>query len=532
MLSAGCGPDGPPNLEGFGEVGETEDLPGDGDPGDGDGDPGDGDGDLGDCIEVNYGSDAFVYHEDYLSPELSNDHDGLCGPNPASDYSIAWRAPDSGTYQAILSDDFGGWLTILRGGCDGGLENCNAFGFPTIVEFQALAGEEYVFVIDGETVDTQGYFAFTLQPLAVSNECPAGELFNVPESLGGSTIGSENGFSSNCGGEEAPDQAFVFYPPISGTYRIDTIGSEYDTLLHVFDGYCGGALLGCNDDTFDTQSEVFVDLAAGGVYTIVVDGWGSSAGNYQLNLERLPTPGICDDIDVLDSVVPTGAAWTSEQSVGDVVQQCSFSPFERRFLWYAPDDGSYQVSQQSAPLFSSLSVLLGGCGEQPVLCGFSADPIVFEAFAGQEIVFVSEWDFGEPTDLSLLVEPVNDEPGCGMELPSQVPVVVSGSTNGGGDEYTGTCAANPANEVEYWWTVPETGSYLISLDGSNYDTMLYVRDGGCDGAEIGCNDDTLDGEQVFLWSSLPLQLVAGQTISIFVDGYSGSGSYQLSITQL
>ena len=29
-----------------------------------------------------------------------------------------------------------------------------------------------------------------------------------------------------------------------------------------------------------------------------------------------------------------------------------------------------------------------------------------------------------------------------------------------------------------------------------------------------------------------VDLVAGQTISIFVDGYSNSGSYQLSITEI
>lgn len=537
MLTAGCGPDGPPNLEGFGDVGETETTPGDGDgdPGDGDGDPGDGDGDEpGDCIEVDWGSESFIYHEDYLSPELGNDHEGQCGPTPGSDYSIAWRAPDDGSYRATLSDDFGGWLTVLRGGCDGWLENCGAFGFPTIVEFQAIAGQEYTFVIDGEVPDTQGYFGFSLEPTSISNSCPAGELFNVPESIVGSTFDGENGFSSDCGGEDAPDQAFVFYPPASGTYRIDTIGSDYDTLLHVFDNYCSGSLLGCNDDLDgSTESEVIVDFIAGGVYTIVVDGWGSSSGNYQLNLELIDSVDICDSVDFLDSEVPTGAAWTSEQDSGNVFGQCSFAAFERRFLWYAPDDGVYQVSQDSGELFSSVAVLLGGCAQNPVLCQFDPAPLVFEAFAGQEIMFVSEWDFGPEVDISLLVEPFNEGgPGCGAELPSQVPVVIGGSTNGAGDQHDGSCAANPANEVEYWWTAPETGSYLISLDGSNYDTMLFVRNGGCDGVELGCNDDTFDGQQVYLWSSLALDLAAGQTISIFVDGYSGSGSYQLSITEI
>jgi hypothetical protein len=539
MICAGCGPEGPPNLEGFGDVGETESTPGDGDgddPGDGDGDPGDGDGDQpGDCIEVNYGSDAFIYHEDYLALELNNDHEGQCGPNPASDYSIAWRAPEDGSYRATLYDEFGGWLTVLGGGCDGWLENCGAFGFPTIVDFQAFAGQDYTFVVDGELADTQGYFTFTLEPNVVSNQCPIGELFDVPQSVFGSTAGLENAFSSNCGGEEAPDQTWVFYAPFTGNYRFDTLGSDYDTLLHVFDGYCGGNLLGCNDDIpEDVSSEVIVELTAGTPYTIVVDGWGSSAGNYQLNLEFLDGVNICDNLDFLDSTVPVGASWSSESSAIDVFQQCTFAQNERRFLWYAPDDGLYQVSHETGDLFSNLAVLLGGCSpDTDFLCQQGPEPIVFEAFAGQEIVFVSEWDFGQQTDISLLVEAFNTGgPGCGAELPSQVPVVVGGTTNGAGDQYIGSCASNPVSEVEYWWTAPATGSYLISMDGSNYDTMLYVREGGCDGEELGCNDDTFDGQQVYLWSSLPLDLVAGQTISIFVDGYSGTGTYQLSITEI
>jgi hypothetical protein len=541
MLCAGCGPDGPPNLEGFGDVGETESTPGDGDgddPGDGDGDdPGDGDGDgdqPSDCIEVDYGSDAFVYHEDYLSLELPNDHEGQCGPNPASDYSIAWRAPNDASYRATLYDDFGGWLTVQGGGCDGWLENCGAFGFPTIVDFYAFAGQDYTFVIDGEFAETQGYFTFTLEPVPVSNQCPVGELFDVPQSVFGSTPGLENAFSSNCGGEDAPDQAWTFYPPITGTYRFDTVGSDYDTMLHVFDGWCGGGLLGCNDDIdVDVTSEVVVDLVAGGVYTIVVDGYGSGSGNYQLNLELIDGVNICDNIEFLESTVPTGAAWTSDFNAGNVFQQCTFASNELRHYWVAPADGLYQVSLDAGQLFSSIAVLLDGCNQNEVFCGFGPEPTVFEAFAGQEIVFVSEWDFGQPTDISLLVEAFNNGgPGCGAELPSQVPVVVGGTTNGAGDEYIGSCAANPVSEVEYWWTAPATGSYLISLDGSNYDTMLYVRDGGCEGPELGCNDDTFDGQQVYLWSTLALDLVAGQTISIFVDGYSNTGSYQLSITEI
>ena len=530
---AGCGPGGLPSLEGFGSIGETEDPPGDGDgdPGDGDGEPGDGDGEPGECINVDFTNDALptIYLEDYVDASYGNDHEGMCAPNPGPDYSIAWRAPQSGSYRATLYEEFGGWLTVQGGGCDGWLENCGAFGFPTVVDFEASAGQDYTFVIDSEFEDASGYFTFTLEPISIPTECPWGELFDVPATMFDSTFGASNGFGSSCGGDDAPDRSYIFYPWITGSYRIDTEGSDFDTMLHVFEGYCGGNEIDCNDDTPQgTTSELFVNFQAGGVYTIVVDGWGGSAGNYQLNLELIDGVGVCDNIEILESSVPTGAAWLSDQDIGNVFGQCSFASLERRHLWYAPEDGLYLATLQG-PQSSSLAVALDGCGGSNTLC--NQGPIQFEAFAGQEIVFISEWESAGVEDMALLVEAVGGTPGCGIELPSDTSVFVSGTTNGAGDQYTGECAENPAPEIEYWWTAPVSSTYLISLEGSSYDTLMYVREGGCDGPEISCSDDTFEDENVYLWSSIDIDLAAGQTISIFVDGYSSSGTYELRIKQ-
>src|SRR5262249_47507376 len=154
-----------------------------------------------------------------------------------------------------------------------------------------------------------------------------------------------------------------------GTYQFDTIGSDYDTVLHVLGDYCGGATLACNDDTVDVQSEVVVDLVAGGIYTVVVDGWGSSAGNYELNVALLGGgPNICHNPEVLPSEVPVLMDWAPDYTTGDVFQQCSFGSNERSFLWYAPADGAYQVTQTNGQNFASVAVLLGGCAVDPVLC--------------------------------------------------------------------------------------------------------------------------------------------------------------------
>ena len=64
----------------------------------------------------------------------------------------------------------------------------------------------------------------------------------------GSTAGGTSNFSASCGGGAAgPDDSFTWTAPSSGCFRIDTVGSSYDTVLHV--RACSNqAELGCNDD--------------------------------------------------------------------------------------------------------------------------------------------------------------------------------------------------------------------------------------------------------------------------------------------
>ena len=73
--------------------------------------------------------------------------------------------------------------------------------------------------------------------------------------LSASTTGAVNHDVASCGGADAPDITFFYVAPRAGTYTIDTIGSNFDTVLSVRDA--GGAEVACNDDIIpggDTQS--------------------------------------------------------------------------------------------------------------------------------------------------------------------------------------------------------------------------------------------------------------------------------------
>jgi len=89
----------------------------------------------------------------------------------------------------------------------------------------------------------------------------------------GATKASDDPALTDC--NRAPGDATVWYqfiPPSSGYYYINTIGSDYDTMLAVWTGTRGNLnLIACNDDRpSDLQSELIINVSSGVVYYIEI----------------------------------------------------------------------------------------------------------------------------------------------------------------------------------------------------------------------------------------------------------------------
>ena len=83
-----------------------------------------------------------------------------------------------------------------------------------------------------------------------------------------------------------------------------------------------------------------------------------------------------------------------------------------------------------------------------------------------------------------------------------------------------------------WFTFTLSASSTVHLDTdcSEYDTVLYILDGACDGSEIECNDDGGMGPA----SAIDATLAAG-TYYVALDAWadtSGSGAYILNVSGL
>ncbi len=118
---------------------------------------------------------------------------------------------------------------------------------------------------------------------------------------------------------------------------------------------------------------------------------------------------------------------------------------------------------------------------------------------------------------------------AGVDLGAELPVHVTGSTVGADDHVTdATCGSlEDGPDALFTWSAPYAGRFHFSTEGSDFDTVLFVREGSPDGAELECNDDYRDSG---LFSSFALELEACQTVVIAVDGFGGAtGEFALSI---
>ncbi len=105
---------------------------------------------------------------------------------------------------------------------------------------------------------------------------------------------------------------------------------------------------------------------------------------------------------------------------------------------------------------------------------------------------------------------------------------IAGTTVDGLNNNGGTCGGASAREKVFLWTPNFTGSTIVGLcsSGTNFDTVLYMRQGSCNGPEVagGCNDDACSGGR----SSISPTVQAGTTYFIFVDGSSvGQGDFKV-----
>ena len=206
---------------------------------------------------------------------------------------------------------------------------------------------------------------------------------SIPYSDAGSTVGMTNDYDEVCPytGSTAPVVVYEYTPAANETIDISLCAmSDYDTKLYVYENTCPGTLIACNDDACSSPLSDYVSalynvpLTAGNTYYIVIDGYGTAAGNYTLDI----TPPC-------DVTCPAGSTDEGEPDCGlpvDTVNGgCNSTPnvfgalaCDETICGTAAFDGStrdtdwYEVTVASATVFNftveaEFDVLFGKIGQ-------------------------------------------------------------------------------------------------------------------------------------------------------------------------
>lgn len=215
--------------------------------------------------------------------------------------------------------------------------------------------------------------------------CPEFRSGVQPEGSTAAAFNVLSGASCGDGGNNAPERSFLFQAPTDGCYRIDTLGSGFDTLLYVRRGEtCEGPEVACNDnaDSATLDSEVFVQFERdnpelGSTAVIVVDGNSGAKGTFRLNVEQVPI-GNCDEGGpIRGPVAPAGVGGTctitgNPCAAGGATVSCTgLDPGSFRDLYYGIRNDQFALGETmsgtSGPAPASPAIFRHSSGEGTVI---------------------------------------------------------------------------------------------------------------------------------------------------------------------
>ena len=140
---------------------------------------------------------------------------------------------------------------------------------------------------------------------------PAGDSGKIISYAGGATIAS-NDPAPTCGsGKKNKSVWYQHTSAASGTWTLNTGGSDYDTILTVWTGTPGAfTSRGCSDDeAYGNTSTLSLAVTAGTTYYVMISAYSTPASGYgTLVLNSSAPTGNSPSVPVLSSVSPTTAS--------------------------------------------------------------------------------------------------------------------------------------------------------------------------------------------------------------------------------
>ncbi len=417
-------------------------------------------------------------------------------------------------------------------------------------------------------------------PIPENDECPdaialtvGDQVINGPYTNLGATSVDDGAVTGGCffGDDEYQSTVWFTFTGDGNEYTIQTYNCDLDNLngdtqMSLLEGGCDGDEIECDDDSgAGLLSSITLETVAGQEYTLLVDGWNGSSGDFCIAFSSggVPENDFCEDATeiVLDAVngpysnasatatdlVAAGSCWI-ETGLDNTV----YFTFVGDGLEYTFGTSNTCSGILDANTDTQLTIHEGSCDGPEVACDDDGGPgfmseVNFITTAGTTYYILIDGFNGNDGQFCLNafanVIPSNDE--CADATPIDI---FDGAVNGPLSNNNATASAEEVvtagcfffddayQATVYYSFVGDGNAYQIStgvdcdgLISPLTDTQLTLFEGECGGPELACDDDSGDG----LLSQIIFTTEPGVTYYLLVDGFSGAtGDYCINASQI
>tara|TARA_R100000306_G_scaffold6274_8_gene8761 strand:+ start:360 stop:3668 length:3309 start_codon:yes stop_codon:yes gene_type:complete len=478
----------------------------------------------------------------------------------SSDLDISLVSPSG--IEIVLAEDLGGSSSDAYNGTvfeDGGADisaatapfNMGPYApvggsFNDLFDGESISGEWILKVCDDASGDSGQVLQFSMSICTPpsNDECEFAVALSCGDSINGETASD-----TNSGGNDAPDEFFSYTG--SGDAEVVTIslcggGTDYDSAVRVYDSCDLTNEIAFNDDSCGLQSEVSFYSDGSSTYLIMVEGFGTSSGNFSLDVTCEPAL----ENDICEGALPIACGETITGSTDGATPdsgapECSGVSITAPGVWYSFTDDSglvtdYTVSLCDSDYDTKLSVYSGDCGT--LVCEAGNDDACGTTGLQSEVAFQGDGDgttyyilvhgFGGATgNYSLNVDclpvpPPNDMIANSIDVdeigvPYTDPDVPMPAATTEGGNPTG-CNIDGANGVWYNFTPVGDGeatASIVSPAGTSVVTFFEAPDESASETDL-----TLVAQgtnQCLPGTSSTITTTAGQTYYVFVVNTGG-----------
>ncbi|MGC8886028.1 MAG: hypothetical protein ACP5MG_02580 [Verrucomicrobiia bacterium] len=478
-------------------------------------------------------------------------------------YSNITKVPSSAT--TIRDDDSGSPIDLT-----------------SLVSFYAQTNTTYFIVVDGfqeEEINWSGKVILNIQP---SNDRYTnrfrlyGTNTTDVSANGKATVeANELGYiTSVVTPAQSPNAKSVWWewqsPGGSGALVVDTMGSDFDTLLAIYRGESNFFGSGSDiklitwDDNSGPPEANFTDICSLGVvpnriYKIQVMGNGADGyGKVVVNLNFYPGPpnDMFTNRIILpstNSITVTGSNVNASSEDNEPIHVGLNNGKSVWWSWTAPQTGITQISTYGSDFDTLLAVYTGNSitsltivatnNDDPISGGMTS-AVSFQAIKGTTYhIAVDGLKYGDTYDsidsgnivlsLSQVVSPDNDLFTNRFALSGDLIRITASNQNATKENGEPAHAGDPGGSSVWWsWRPPFSGWATISTEQSSFDTLLAIYTGSSvtNLTTIAFNND-VDPAGGDFTSAVTLYVSSNITYQIAVDGFQGdSGTIKLSIT--